>query len=332
MTIVSRPIPALYTVYVLRSTVRHASLYIGSTPNPPRRLAQHNGLAPGGAQRTSRASLQPWEMVALVSGFPSSVAALKFEWALTNPHLSLHIPTAARISIATKRKKNGHQRRPIPSLKSVLSNLRILLRVPSFARWPLTLRLFAPDVHRAWERQLQGAHAEAAPAGKAIPVLADFATGATGRLEDSEEDGDGDGEAGQDMAPRQGIYALALDYEPVKGYVAKGKAVFDFEQQGDCVVCHANLVRDGGLQALCPNEDCHGVGHLSCWSRRLLPREEADGQILPIQGTCPQCHGDVQWELMMRELTLRIRGQKEVEKLVTQRKRCGKAKDVVLAE
>ncbi|KAJ0299599.1 hypothetical protein COL516b_009106 [Colletotrichum fioriniae] len=82
MPVQSKPIPALYTVYILRSTVRHASLYIGSTPNPPRRLKQHNGEARGGAARTSRLSLRPWEMVGLVSGFPGMVAALKFEYDL----------------------------------------------------------------------------------------------------------------------------------------------------------------------------------------------------------------------------------------------------------
>lgn len=79
MRVQHKPLPALYTVYVLRSTVRHASLYIGSTPNPPRRLKQHNGEVKGGAVRTSREKLRPWEMITIVSGFPSSIAALKFE-------------------------------------------------------------------------------------------------------------------------------------------------------------------------------------------------------------------------------------------------------------
>lgn len=79
MSQLSRPHPALYAVYVLRSTVRHASIYIGSTPNPPRRLKQHNGEARGGAVRTSKEKFRPWEVVVLVTGFPSSIAALKFE-------------------------------------------------------------------------------------------------------------------------------------------------------------------------------------------------------------------------------------------------------------
>ncbi|KAL2172474.1 hypothetical protein VTG60DRAFT_5228 [Thermothelomyces hinnuleus] len=308
MTAKHKPIPALYTVYVLRSTVRHASFYIGSTPNPPRRLSQHNGLVPGGAARTSRKDLRPWEMVALVSGFPSMTAALKFEWALNNPHISVHIPTSSRLTVSTRTKTNGQPMRPPKSMASVVSNLHLLLRVPSFARWPLKVHFFNRRVFAAWEKWC-GTASEGLRSS--LGVVTDFG----GEEEAAPANGNGELPA----VPR-GIYNLPLDYEPTKEQVAKGHEIFELERQGLCIICQGEMQPRKGLYAVCTNGACDGVGHLSCWGRHLLERDEPDS-ILPVQGQCPKCMGEVHWGDMMKELTLRVRGQNEVEKLLKYRSR-----------
>lgn len=61
--------------------VNKMSTYAGVSPDPVRRLRQHNGEICGGAKYTT--SKGPgWKHVCLVSGFQTKQQALQFEWAV----------------------------------------------------------------------------------------------------------------------------------------------------------------------------------------------------------------------------------------------------------
>ncbi|KAJ8121577.1 hypothetical protein ONZ43_g2003 [Nemania bipapillata] len=176
-----------------------------------------------------------------------------------------------------------------------MSNLHLLLRVPSFAKWPLKLHFLAPEVHEVW----MGYCDTAGPLRETISVFTDFALSqAVAEDATSTED------------PRPwGIHALPLDYAPMKDYVEKTQSLYSFEREGACVVCGESLPHDEGLYATCPNE---GSGE----------------DIIPIAGRCPECGGEVIWGDMMKEMSLRLRGQKEVDKLLRKpRKRKPRATD-----
>ncbi|KAE8150109.1 structure-specific endonuclease subunit slx1 [Aspergillus avenaceus] len=309
---VVKPIPAFYCCYLLRSTVRHSSLYIGSTPHPPRRLAQHNGVAKGGARKTAN-DKRPWEMTVIVEGFTSRVAALQFEWAWQKPGLSRHLDPNQDESNSTEpqphadstRQAKPRARGPARSLKKHIENLHALLRSTYFSHWPLKVRFFSADAYqlwRIWSDRVNGA------IPKHIGIILD------GGCADDNQPGTGN--------PRVGsVQQIQPDYSKISGYLEK--AAFRLDDPGDlrCSICRVLVDPKDELVVVCPQERCYCINHLLCLSARFLDSTRDPERLVPMSGTCPECRQIVEWPLVMQELTLRNRGKKELEAVLRKKKR-----------
>ena len=140
-------IPPLYGVYLLRSLTKKNSFYIGSTPDPYRRLRQHNGeLTRGGAYRTRRNGYRPWRMVLFVHGFPSNVSALQFEHAWQHSYQTRHIPVSKRRHSGKRNTGSG------TTADEKLANCRLLLCSKSFRRLGIKVAIFDKEIYQLWIR------------------------------------------------------------------------------------------------------------------------------------------------------------------------------------
>ncbi|WPH03901.1 Structure-specific endonuclease subunit slx1 [Acrodontium crateriforme] len=323
------PIPALYACYLLRSTIRHASLYVGSTPHPVRRLKQHNGLAKGGAARTSRDSLRPWEVTCLVTGFPSKIAALQFEWAWQNPDQTRHLAPSTRLAQAQPTirfsPKTGRMRkrptRPRLCLTERLANLHSLLRASSFSRWPLTVTFYADDVFKVWKKWT-GQHLEHLPPSIQV-AMDDPSSSSTSNslvtdpptLIDS---------------PLTGIAALDVTYAPLKTHISKTTQLLETSDWLNCSICNTGIPASGAMTLVCPNETCNSLSHLNCLSSSFLQAENNPNAIVPTHGTCPTCNTNLHWVDLVKELTLRMRGDKIIQELFKVRRRAKKGENATI--
>ncbi|KAI1982325.1 Slx4p interacting protein [Ophidiomyces ophidiicola] len=283
------PIPPFYCVYLLRSTVRHASLYIGSTPDPARRISQHNGRIKGGAKKTHKDTLRPWEMAAIVSGFTSRTAALQFEWAWQNTRNSRHAAIDSQssnpnIKICPRTgKKSNSSARPRLSMTSVMISLHLLLRSEYFSCWPLELRFFSIDAHRVWLGCCQ--HSEDL-LPDSIGIVLDLPNEQT-----------------TNSSP---FDRLDTKNAKLKTYFSKSEFVIDEDEVISCKICNQQLDTLNDLITICSHDQCSGVSHLTCLSSNLL--EKSPSKIIPDSGRCPTCSSLIEWPILMKEMTLRVRG------------------------
>ncbi|RPD61793.1 hypothetical protein L227DRAFT_562759 [Lentinus tigrinus ALCF2SS1-6] len=272
--------PAFYACYLLKSirTPRATATYIGSTPSPPRRIRQHNGLISQGAWKTKWN--RPWVMQMIVHGFPSKLAALQFEWAWQHPNVSRHL------------RDNGGQTvfNQTGKLKYMNTNVRVARSMVSshpYNTWPLSVTLFTEDAEKAWNNAAKAAGMPPLPSSLKV----------TTELEGV------DGKSGKPGLGRTEPIDVT-DGTFTSEHLRKASTVFSPDNALHCSICQEPIQHDVDplSVALCPSSPCTAVSHLSCLSRHFLDAQPASSSadIIPRGGACPSCGTYVLWGDIVR--------------------------------
>lgn len=196
-----------------------------------------------------------------------------------------------------------------------MSNLHLLLRVKSFERWPLRVTFFVEEVYHAWEKWLKttpfklrsGIRVEL----ETPKVLEAFLRPGAEENESDVCDTVGNG---------RGIDGIDVSYESSKPHLEKSGPLLKESKTLACGVCAKAMDPDKSITLVCPEECCTTVSHMTCLSASFLRQEGKPGAILPLQGKCPGCDMTTYWSTLMRELSLRTRGEKEVASLFKKRR------------
>ncbi|KAJ7782909.1 hypothetical protein B0H16DRAFT_1494816 [Mycena metata] len=279
----SHSFPSFYACYLLKSIQTPTSIatYIGSTPNPPKRIRQHNGELTQGARKTRLR--RPWVMQMIVYGFPSKLAALQFEWAWQHAHISRHLRDAD--GKALLRRAN--------TVSSNIRTVRLMLATHPWSTWPLHVKLFTEMAVKNW-KSAQDKTTLALPPGFTLTV----------ELEGV------DGKSGQVGSGRRGPLSVD-DAQFTSAQLAKNTALLASNRRLTCSICTKevfNYSTDHLKTTLCPAPGCIAVSHLSCLSEDFLSSQTSDTGMIPRGGHCKSCRSYVLWGDIIRGMYRRAAG------------------------
>ncbi|CAL5988898.1 Structure-specific_endonuclease subunit SLX1 [Hexamita inflata] len=131
----------LFAVYCLDSLNPQFKnkCYIGYTPTPKKRIRQHNREISGGARKTKLHG--PWRMGMFISGFPTHIAALKFEYIWTYPTDSRMVG-CIRSPLITPKNPN--------SFRDAMQMLQMILASPIYENQPLKINFLHYDLYQLY--------------------------------------------------------------------------------------------------------------------------------------------------------------------------------------
>ncbi|KAH3665742.1 hypothetical protein OGAPHI_003930 [Ogataea philodendri] len=256
--------PPFYCVYLLRSVSKPNSYYIGSTPNPYRRLRQHNGeLSVGGAYRTKKTGFRPWQMTMVVYGFPSKIAALQFEHAWQHFYQTRHIPLEKRLG--SKSSSTVHLR---------IANVKLLLAAAGFVRMGLRVAIFQKHIYDIW---VTNKYNVAVP--ESVLLTLDFQQNQDKLIEGGNYD-------------QIKVFVETLAAEEDKVF-EKSVEKLENNDLRQCSICNQVVDPVDHAPCFCVNDSCQALYHAECWANDMLKDSESPADstspMIPIKGRCVEC-------------------------------------------
>ena len=121
---------------------------------------------------------------------------------------------------------------------------------------------------------------------------------------------------GRPAVGRTGLEGLNVTYAGLKSHLEKGIFLLAESEGTSCAICTEHVDEKTGMVVVCPVSDCRAASHITCLSSRFLGDQSLVDPVIPKEGPCPKCNGTLQWVDLVKELSLRIRGKPEIEKLM----------------
>ena len=199
-------------------------------------------------------------------------------------------------------------------LKARISNLHLLLRVPSFSRWPLQVRFFYQDVYEKWQHWNKTVKSSIRDG---IKVLLDMKqseeTINTGKLPLSTR---AKGERNGETQGKGGVEGLDVGYSELKNRIEKSGSCIAEHEAFKCAICAKEMGPKSMMALYCNQEACRTVSHLTCLATRFVEDEGANAAVTPVSGKCPGCKEELLWIDLVKELTVRLRGKRQVVQMM----------------
>lgn len=187
-----------------------------------------------------------------------------------------------------------------------LANLHLLLCANSFQRWPLKLTFYAEDVYKVWLRWQDVNNVKLRPGLQIAYEGCPLRNVPSSILETP---------MAEPISSANKICNIDVGYSDLQERLQATRTLFATGETNPCFICQERLPVSGTVTLVCPNTSCLTKTHLKCLASTFLAWEGRTDALVPTRGLCPKCKTPLQWFDLVKELTLRMRGEKEIHAL-----------------